>query len=251
MKKLVVLLSLVVLVLAMAGCQTPVAEEPPATPTVEQADPAKDMPSVTPEEVVSLALGAMQKGELEEANSYFKYAKLITVHEGPFAEHQKLLLSKMEYTISDWGYSSADTAFVDVEITNFDFEHLFHNEFVDQYLVFAKDRSATAQNWRTTSSDLFAMFEKAFPIASKTQTAPVKVDLTLVDGVWKIHPSDELRAALAPGIDPFNSMYSAYSIDGMYNRLEAVLNPLDIVIFLDENDMNQDLSKVPFGFGDF
>ena len=161
----------------------------------------------TPEKTVEGMLNSLKNGDFESVNKYVNYDEIANNSEilgsaEMDQEAQTLLFDKLSWKVLNISKES-DTASVEVEITNKDFEKIISNYTQEALkIAFSGESFTEAEQMNKLKEQL-----KNEEIGTKTVTTTI--NLNKQDGEWKIQADDNLINSLLPGLqDAINSLNS-------------------------------------------
>ena len=165
----------------------------------------------TPEKTVEGMLNSLKNGDFESVNKYVNYGEIANNSEMLGStemdqETQTLLFDKLSWKILNIS-KEQDTASVEVEITNKDFEKIISNYTQEALKIAFSGESFTEEEQMNKLKEQLKNEE----IGTKTVTTTVI--LNKQDGEWKVQADDNLVNSLLPGLqDAMNSLNSIINV---------------------------------------
>ncbi len=161
----------------------------------------------TPEKTVEGMLNSFKNGDFESIDKYVNYDEIVNNSEMLGSaemeqETQTLLFDKLSWKILNIS-KEQDTAGVEVEITNKDFEKIISNYTQEALKIAFSGESFTEEEQMNKLKEQLKNEE----IGTKTVTTTI--NLNKQDGEWKVQAEDNLVNSLLPGLqDAMNSLNS-------------------------------------------
>ena len=161
----------------------------------------------TPEKSVEGMLNSLKNADFESVNKYVNYDEIannsaILETTEMDQETQTLLFDKLSWKVLNIS-KEKDTASVEVEITNKDFEKIISNYTQEALKIAFSGESFTEEEQMNKLKEQL----KDEEIGTKTVTTTI--NLNKQDGEWKIQADDNLVNSLLPGLqDAMNSLNS-------------------------------------------
>ena len=161
----------------------------------------------TPEKTVDGMLNSLKKGDFESVNKYVNYDEIVNESDMLGSsemdeETQSLLFDKLNWKILNIS-KEEDTASVEVEITNKDFNKIISNYTQEALKIAFSGASFTEEEQNNKLKEQLKNEE----IGTKTVTTTVQV--IKQDGKWKVQVDDSLVNSLLPGLqEAINSLNS-------------------------------------------
>ena len=161
----------------------------------------------TPEKTVDGMLNSLKNGDFESVNKYVNYDEIVNESDMLGSsemdeETQSLLFDKLNWKILNIS-KEEDTASVEVEITNKDFNKIISNYTQEALKIAFSGASFTEEEQNNKLKEQLKNEE----IGTKTVTTTVQV--IKQDGKWKVQVDDSLVNSLLPGLqEAINSLNS-------------------------------------------
>ena len=159
----------------------------------------------TPEKSVEGMLNSLKNGDFESVNKYINYEEIVNESEmlqnsEMDQETQSLLFNKLSWKILNIS-KEENTASVEVEITNKDFNQIITNYTQEALRIAFSGESFTQEEQNNKLKEQLKKEE----IGTKTVTT--KIQLVKQDREWKVQPDENLVNALLPGLqEAINSL---------------------------------------------
>ena len=161
----------------------------------------------TPEKSVEGMLNSLKNADFESVNKYVNYEEIVNESEmlqnsEMDEETQSLLFDKLTWKILNIS-KEENTASVEVEITNKDFEQIISNYTQEALRIAFSGESFTQEQQNNQLKEQLRNEE----IGTKTVTTTIQ--LTKQEGEWKVQADESLVSALLPGLqEAINSLNS-------------------------------------------
>lgn len=161
----------------------------------------------TPEKAVDGMLNSLKNADFESVNKYVNYDEIVNSSEmlqnsEMDEETQSLLFDKLTWKILNIS-KDKNTASVEVEITNKDFEQIISNYTQEALRIAFSGESFTQEQQNNQLKEQLRNEE----IGTKTVTTTIQ--LTKQEGEWKVQADESLVSALLPGLqEAINSLNS-------------------------------------------
>ena len=161
----------------------------------------------TPEKTVEGMLNSLKNADFESVNKYVNYDEIVNESEmlqntEMDEEAQSLLFNKLAWKISNIS-KEENTASVEVEITNKDFNQIISNYTQEALRIAFSGESFTQEEQNNKLKEQLKNEE----IGTKTVTTTIQ--LVKQDNEWKIQADESLVNALLPGLqEAINSLNS-------------------------------------------
>ena len=161
----------------------------------------------TPEKSVEGMLNSLKNADFESVNKYVNYEEIVNESEmlqnsEMDEETQSLLFDKLTWKISNISKED-NTASVEVEITNKDFNQIITNYTQEALRIAFSGESFTQEEQNNKLKEQL----KNEGIGTKTVTTTIQ--LVKQDGEWKVQADESLINALLPGLqEAINSLNS-------------------------------------------
>ena len=161
----------------------------------------------TPEKTVEGMLNSLKNADFESVNKYVNYEEIVNESEilqnsEMDEETQSLLFNKLTWKISNIS-KEENTASVEVEITNKDFNQIITNYTQEALRIAFSGESFTQEEQNNKLKEQLKNEE----IGTKTVTTTIQ--LVKQDGEWKVQADESLVNALLPGLqEAINSLNS-------------------------------------------
>ena len=161
----------------------------------------------TPEKTVEGMLNSLKNADFESVNKYVNYDEIVNASEmlqntEMDEEAQSLLFNKLAWKISNIS-KEENTASVEVEITNKDFNQIISNYTQEALRIAFSGESFTQEEQNNKLKEQLKNEE----IGTKTVTTTIQ--LVKQDGEWKVQADESLVNALLPGLqEAINSLNS-------------------------------------------
>ena len=161
----------------------------------------------TPEKSVEGMLNSLKNADFESVNKYVNYEEIVNESEmlqnsEMDEETQSLLFDKLTWKISNIS-KEENTASVEVEITNKDFNQIITNYTQEALRIAFSGESFTQEEQNNKLKEQL----KNEGIGTKTVTTTIQ--LVKQDGEWKVQADESLVNALLPGLqEAINSLNS-------------------------------------------
>ncbi len=161
----------------------------------------------TPEKTVEGMLNSLKNADFESVNKYVNYDEIVnqseTLQNSEMDEEtQSLLFDKLTWKISNI-LKEENTASVEVEITNKDFNQIISNYTQEALKIAFSGESFTQEEQNNKLKEQLKNEE----IGTKTVTTTIQ--LVKQDGEWKVQADESLVNALLPGLqEAINSLNS-------------------------------------------
>lgn len=161
----------------------------------------------TPEKSVEGMLNSLKNADFESVNKYVNYEEIVNESEmlqnsEMDEETQSLLFDKLTWKISNIS-KEENTASVEVEITNKDFNQIITNYTQEALRIAFSGESFTQEEQNNKLKEQL----KNEGIGTKTVTTTIQ--LVKQDGEWKVQADESLINALLPGLqEAINSLNS-------------------------------------------
>ena len=161
----------------------------------------------TPEKAVEGMLNSLKNADFESINKYINYDEIVDQSEmlqntEMDEETQSLLFDKLAWKVLNVS-KKENTASVEVEITNKDFNQIITNYTQEALRIAFSGESFTQEEQNNKLKEQL----KNEGIGTKTETTTMQ--LVKQDGEWKIQPDENLINALLPGLqEAINSLNS-------------------------------------------
>ena len=164
----------------------------------------------TPEKTLNNFFNSLKEGNIEKINQYLNYEEISleqVLNEGTEKnEVEKALFESLEWNIKSVT-EEQDTATIEVEVTNKDYEKAFKNYIQEMFQRFLNNEDVSDEE----------QFELLINEISKeetgTKTTTQKITLVKENGKWKVTADDALTEALYPGLIEGIDSISNISID--------------------------------------
>ena len=159
----------------------------------------------TPEKTVEGMLNSLKNADFESVNKYVNYEEIVNESEmlqnsEMDEETQSLLFDKLAWKILNIS-KEENTASVEVEITNKDFDQIISNYTKEALKIAFNGESFTQEEQNNKLKEQLKNEE----IGTKTVTTTIQ--LTKQGREWKIQPDESLINALLPGLqEAINSL---------------------------------------------
>ena len=159
----------------------------------------------TPEKTVEGMLNSLKNADFESVNKYVNYEEIVNESEmlqnsEMDEETQSLLFDKLTWKILNIS-KEENTASVEVEITNKDFNQIISNYTKEALKIAFNGESFTQEEQNNKLKEQLKNEE----IGTKTVTTTIQ--LTKQDREWKVQPDESLINALLPGLqEAINSL---------------------------------------------
>ena len=159
----------------------------------------------TPEKTVEGMLNSLKNADFESVNKYVNYEEIINESEmlqnsEMDEETQSLLFDKLTWKILNIS-KEENTASVEIEITNKDFNQIITNYTKEALKIAFNGESFTQEEQNNKLKEQLKNEE----IGTKTVTTTIQ--LTKQDREWKVQPDESLMNALLPGLqEAINSL---------------------------------------------
>ena len=159
----------------------------------------------TPEKTVEGMLNSLKNADFESVNKYVNYEDIVNESEmlqnsEMDEETQSLLFDKLAWKILNIS-KEENTASVEVEITNKDFDQIISNYTKEALKIAFNGESFTQEEQNNKLKEQLKNEE----IGTKTVTTTIQ--LTKQDREWKVQPDESLINALLPGLqEAINSL---------------------------------------------
>ena len=153
---------------------------------------------VTPEKTVEGMLNSLKNADFESVNKYVNYDEIVNASEmlqntEMDEEAQSLLFNKLAWKISNIS-KEENTASVEVEITNKDFNQIISNYTQEALRIAFSGESFTQEEQNNKLKEQLKNEEIT------TRTVTTTIQLIKQDGKWKVQPDESLINALLPGL---------------------------------------------------
>ncbi len=161
----------------------------------------------TPEKTVEGMLNSLKNADFESVNKYVNYDEIVNESEmlqnsEMDEETQSLLFDKLTWKILNIA-KEENTASVEVEITNKDFDKIITNYTQEALKIAFSGESFTEEQQNNQLKEQLKNEEVG------TKTVTTTIQLTKQDGDWKVQPDESLVNALLPGLqEAINSLNS-------------------------------------------
>ena len=161
----------------------------------------------TPEKTVEGMLNSLKNADFESVNKYVNYEEIVNESEmlqnsEMDEETQSLLFDKLAWKILNIS-KEENTASVEVEITNKDFDQIISNYTQEALRIAFSGESFTQEEQNNKLKEQLKNEE----IGTKTVTTTIQ--LVKQDGEWKVQADESLVNALLPGLqEAINSLNS-------------------------------------------
>ena len=161
----------------------------------------------TPEKTVDGMLNSLKNGDFDSINKYVNYEEILNKSEilentETDQEMQTLLFDRLSWKVLNIAKEN-DTASIEVEITNKDFDKIVSNYTQEALKIAFSGESFTEEDQKNKLKEQLQNEE----IGTKTVTTTM--NLNEQDGTWKVQVDDNLIDALLPGLqDAINSLNS-------------------------------------------
>lgn len=151
----------------------------------------------TPEKTLNNFFNSLKEGNIERINQYLNYEEISleqVLNEGTEKnEVEKALFESLEWNIKSVT-EEQDTATIEVEVTNKDYEKAFKSYIQEMFQRFLNNEDVSDEE----------QFELLINEISKeetgTKTTTQKITLVKENGKWKVTADDALTEALYPGL---------------------------------------------------
>ena len=159
----------------------------------------------TPEKTVEGMLNSLKNADFESVNKYVNYDEIVNASEmlqntEMDEEAQSLLFNKLAWKISNIS-KEENTASVEVEITNKDFNQIISNYKQEALRIAFSGESFTEEVQNNKLKEQLKNEE----IGTKTITTTIQLEKQ--DGEWKVQADESLVNALLPGLqEAINSL---------------------------------------------
>ena len=152
----------------------------------------------TPEKTVEGMLNSLKNADFESVNKYVNYEEIVNESEmlqnsEMDEETQSLLFDKLTWKILNIS-KEENTASVEIEITNKDFDQIISNYTKEALKIAFNGESFTQEEQNNKLKEQLKNEE----IGTKTVTTTIQ--LTKNEGEWKVQPDESLVNALLPGL---------------------------------------------------
>ena len=152
----------------------------------------------TPEKTVEGMLNSLKNADFESVNKYVNYDEIVNESEmlqntEMDEEAQSLLFNKLAWKILNIS-KEENTASVEVEITNKDFNQIISNYTQEALRIAFSGESFTQEEQNNKLKEQLKNEEIT------TRTVTTTIQLVKQDGKWKVQPDESLINALLPGL---------------------------------------------------
>ena len=152
----------------------------------------------TPEKTVEGMLNSLKNADFESVNKYVNYDEIVNESEmlrntEMDEEAQSLLFNKLAWKILNIS-KEENTASVEVEITNKDFNQIISNYTQEALRIAFSGESFTQEEQNNKLKEQLKNEEIT------TRTVTTTIQLIKQDGKWKVQPDESLINALLPGL---------------------------------------------------
>ncbi len=154
----------------------------------------------TPEKTVNNMFESLKKGDFEQTSQYINYNEVSLVNQleeednTEITADEKILFESLEWNIKSVN-EQGDTASIEVEVTNKDYEVAFKNYIQEMFKKFLNNDDISEQE----QFDLLLNEIKKEETGTKTTTQTITV--VKENGRWKVKADDSLTKALYPGLE--------------------------------------------------
>ena len=154
----------------------------------------------TPEKTVNNMFESLKKGDFEQTSQYINYNEVSLINQLEEEENteinadEKILFESLEWNIKSIN-EQGETASIEVEVTNKDYEVAFKNYIQEMFKKFLNNEDISEQE----QFDLLLNEIKKEETGTKTTTQTITA--VKENGKWRITADDNLTKALYPGLE--------------------------------------------------
>lgn len=154
----------------------------------------------TPEKTVNNMFESLKKGDFEQTSQYINYNEVSLINQLEEEENteinadEKILFESLEWNIKSIN-EQGETASIEVEVTNKDYEVAFKNYIQEMFKKFLNNDDISEQE----QFDLLLNEIKKEETGTKTTTQTITA--VKENGKWRITADDNLTKALYPGLE--------------------------------------------------
>lgn len=154
----------------------------------------------TPEKTVNNMFESLKKGDFEQTSQYINYNEVSLINQLEEEENteinadEKILFESLEWNIKSIN-EQGETASIEVEVTNKDYEIAFKNYIQEMFKKFLNNDDISEQE----QFDLLLNEIKKEETGTKTTTQTITA--VKENGKWRITADDNLTKALYPGLE--------------------------------------------------
>ena len=167
----------------------------------------------TPEKALTSMLKDLKSGDIEGVNQYVNFEEislksaLDMTESEEFSEKDKAFYESLEWDIKSVKKEN-DTATIEIEATNKDYETIFKNYIQSMFQKFINNENVSGDE------ELQLLLDELNKDTIGTRTVTENVTLTKVDGKWKITVDDNLMQVIYPGLEEgINSISNLLSLN--------------------------------------
>lgn len=154
----------------------------------------------TPEKALTSMLKDLKSGDIEGVNQYVNFEEislksaLDMTESEEFSEKDKAFYESLEWDVKSVKKEN-DTATIEIEATNKDYETIFKNYIQSMFQKFINNENVSGDE------ELQLLLDELNKDTIGTRTVTENVTLTKVDGKWKITVDDNLMQVIYPGLE--------------------------------------------------
>ena len=167
----------------------------------------------TPEKALTSMLKDLKSGDIEGVNQYVNFEEislksaLDMTESEEFSEKDKAFYESLEWDVKSVKKEN-DTATIEIEATNKDYETIFKNYIQSMFQKFINNENVSGDE------ELQLLLDELNKDTIGTRTVTENVTLTKVDGKWKITVDDNLMQVIYPGLEEgINSISNLLSLN--------------------------------------
>lgn len=167
----------------------------------------------TPEKALTSMLKDLKSGDIEGVNQYVNFEEislksaLEMTESEEFSEKDKAFYESLEWDVKSVKKEN-DTATIEIEATNKDYETIFKNYIQSMFQKFINNENVSGDE------ELQLLLDELNKDTIGTRTVTENVTLTKVDGKWKITVDDNLMQVIYPGLEEgINSISNLLSLN--------------------------------------
>lgn len=167
----------------------------------------------TPEKALTSMLKDLKSGDIEGVNQYVNFEEislksaLDMTESEEFSEKDKAFYESLEWDVKSVKKEN-DTATIEIEATNKDYETIFKNYIQSMFQKFINNENISGDE------ELQLLLDELNKDTIGTRTVTENVTLTKVDGKWKITVDDNLMQVIYPGLEEgINSISNLLSLN--------------------------------------
>ena len=167
----------------------------------------------TPERALTSMLKDLKSGDIEGVNQYVNFEEislksaLDMTESEEFSEKDKAFYESLEWDVKSVKKEN-DTATIEIEATNKDYETIFKNYIQSMFQKFINNENVSGDE------ELQLLLDELNKDTIGTRTVTENVTLTKVDGKWKITVDDNLMQVIYPGLEEgINSISNLLSLN--------------------------------------